>query len=177
MAGPAIRCVELAQQLSDEFDVTVFSPRYTDLSPQWAKTRGLTLATGLGKRRLYELASANDILFIQANVLKPYPGLSKLEKYLVVDLYDPYLLSLLAQYADDAPSASSSYRLMHLILEKHMVMADFSACASQRQRDYWLGRYCALGRLTPELYRLDPTFAKLIGVVPFGLPARQPIRT
>lgn len=177
MAGPAIRCIELAQQLSGEFDVTVFSPRSTDLSPEWAKTRGFTLATGLGKHRLYQLASANDILFIQANVLKPYPGLAKLEKYLVVDLYDPYLLSLLAQYTNDTLSGSASYRLMHQILEKHMVLADFSVCASARQRDYWIGRYCALGRITPELYSLDPTLDKLIDIVPFGLPSQEPIRT
>ena len=177
MAGPAIRCVELARQLAEEFAVTVVSPRPTDLAHEWADDQGLTLITGLSKGKLYQLAADFDILFIQANVLKPYPALGRLKKYLVVDLYDPYLLSLLAQYDADPLSASASYRLMHKVLEKHMLLADFSLCASERQRDYYIGRYCALGRLTPELYRFDPSFRKLVDVVPFGLPKDSPVRT
>ncbi len=174
MAGPAIRAVELARQLSDECRVTVFSPCRSELEPDALGC--VQLAAGLSKTQLYKLANSCDIIYVQANALKPYPELARLGKYLIVDLYDPYLLSLLAQYADDPHSSSASYRLMHQVLEKHMVLADFSICASQRQRDYWLGRYCAIGRLTPELYKFDPTFRKLLDVVPFGLPGDAPVK-
>lgn len=177
MAGPAIRAFELGMRLSDEFDVTVFSPRPTDLNADAINKPSFKLVAGLSKGRLYAMASDCEIIYLQANVLKPYPGLSRLGKYLVLDLYDPYLLSLLAQYADDPLSSSASYRLMHQVLEKHMVAADFSICASERQRDYWLGRFCAIGRLTPEVYRFDPSFRKLLDVVPFGLPEDPPRRT
>lgn len=177
MAGPAIRCVELAAQLSCEFDVAVFSPRPSDLPADWAEQKGFQLAAGLSRPRLYQLASDFDVLFVQANVLKPYPGLARLGKHIVVDLYDPYLLSLLAQFEGDPVSASASYRLMHQVLEKHMTVADFSVCASERQRDYWIGRYCAVGRLTPEMHSLDPSLRRLIDVVPFGLPAGRPVRS
>jgi glycosyltransferase involved in cell wall biosynthesis len=98
-----------------------------------------------------------------------------MDKPLVVDLYDPYLFSLLAQYSDDEATASSSYRLMHQVLEKHMLAADFSICASEKQRDYWLGRFCSLGRLSPKICKFDPTLRKLIDVVPFGLPSAPPV--
>lgn len=177
MAGPAIRCVELAAQLSGEFAVAVFSPKPSDLPADWPEQKGFQLAAGLSRPRVYQLASGFDVLFVQANVLKPYPRLACLGKHIVVDLYDPYLLSLLAQFEGDPVSASASYRLMHQVLEKHMTAADFSVCASERQRDYWIGRYCAIGRLTPEMHSLDPTLRKLIDVVPFGLPAGSPARS
>jgi glycosyltransferase involved in cell wall biosynthesis len=171
MAGPAIRCLELSKQLAEDFDVTVCTPRPSDLSLPPGSPK---LLAGAAKSKVYELAQESDIIFVQANVLKPYPGLARLGKHLVVDLYDPYLLSVLAQYKDDKVSAASSYSLMHKVLEKHMIAADFAVCASERQRDYWLGRYCALGRLVPEVYDFDPSFRKVIDVVPFGLPSQAP---
>lgn len=178
MAGPAIRCIELGKQLADQFDVTVYSPRESDLkSAEVCDKPGFTLQCGNGKASLYQLARSCDILFIQANVLKAYPLLARLDKYIVVDLYDPYLLAVLAQFDSTSISAHASYNLMHNVLERHMSVADFSICASERQRDYWLGRYCSLGRLTPEQYGIDRSFRKLIDVVPFGLPASPPART
>jgi hypothetical protein len=43
-------------------------------------------------------------------------------------------------------------------------------CASERQRDYWLGMLGGRDRLTQAQYTLDPTLRLLIDVVPFGLP-------
>jgi glycosyltransferase involved in cell wall biosynthesis len=100
-----------------------------------------------------------------------------MKKHLVVDLYDPYLFMIHIQYAEDNSTASASYRLMHQVLAKHMIHADFSICASERQRDYWIGRYCALGRIDPRMYRFDPSLRKLIDVVPFGTPIDPPAVT
>ncbi|HEY9760486.1 MAG TPA: glycosyltransferase family 4 protein [Oculatellaceae cyanobacterium] len=177
MAGPAIRAFELGKQLAEEFAVTVASPCSVDNPIQIAPDENLKVEAGVGKSRIVELASDAEVLFVQANVLKPFPQLASLEKYLVVDLYDPYLFSLLAQYSDDEATASSSYRLMHQVLERHMLAADFTVCASEKQRDYWLGRFCALGRLSPKICQLDPTLRKLIDVVPFGLQSDSPTHT
>jgi glycosyltransferase involved in cell wall biosynthesis len=179
MAGPAIRCVETGKQLAREHEVTVFSPQPTDFKSgaDLSASPNFNLFCRAGRSQLYRLAQNQDIIFIQANVLKPYPGLADLGKYLVVDLYDPILLSVLAQFGSDSASASASYRLMHQVLKKHLIHADFSVCASEKQLDYWLGRYCAIGRLTPEMYGFDRSFRKLIDVVPFGLPGEPPQRT
>ncbi len=179
MAGPAIRAVEIGKQLASDHEVTVFSPCASDYksAKEIFDHANFRLHCQGSKSDLYRLAQNQDIIFIQGNVLKPYPALVDLGKYLVVDLYDPFLLSVLAQFEVDSVSASSSYRLMHQVLKKHMINADFSVCASERQLDYWLGRYCAIGRLTPEMYGFDRSFRKLIDVVPFGLPDRAPERT
>lgn len=179
MAGPAIRCVEIGKELARDHEVTVFSPCPSDIErpSDVCALPNFNMFCGGSKANLYKLAQNSDIIFVQANVLKPYPALSDMGKYLVVDLYDPYLLSLLAQYADDRNTSASSYSMMHQVLQRHMLAADFSICASEKQLDYWLGRFCAVGRLSPELYRFDPTFRKLIDVVPFGLPGDAPVRT
>ncbi len=179
MAGPAIRCVEISKQLARHHELTVFSPQASEFknASELCELENFKLFCRLSKSELYKLAANQDIIFIQANVLKPYPGLCELGKYLVVDLYDPFLLAILAQYEVDSTSASASYRLMHQVLKKHLVSADFSVCASEKQLDYWLGRYCAIGRLTPEMYAFDPSFRKLIDVLPFGLSDQKPERS
>lgn len=183
MAGPAIRAFELGKALSDEFEVTVFSPHRTtvDFEEDIKRDRSLKerfkLVTGSGKSDFYKLAQENDGIFVQANVLKPYPMLARLGKYLAVDLYDPYLFTVLVQYQNTGMAQDASFRLMHRVLERHMTACDFSICASERQRDYWIGRFCAQGRITPELYAFDKSLRKLIDVVPFGLPDGAPVRS
>ncbi|MFN8551755.1 MAG: glycosyltransferase [Candidatus Obscuribacterales bacterium] len=174
MAGPAIRMIELARQLDDEFDITVFSPYGGEHKFQLTETDKFHVIVGASRSELMELANNAETIFVQANVLKQYPRLARLNKYLIVDLYDPYLFSLLVQYQDDPVTASSSYRLMHQVLEKHMLVADFFLCASERQRDYWIGRFCALGRVDPAMYRFDPSLRKLIDVAAFGLSEKSP---
>jgi glycosyltransferase involved in cell wall biosynthesis len=50
-------------------------------------------------------------------------------------------------------------------------------CASERQRDLWLGALASLGRIDLAGYRADPTLRNLIDVVPFGLEPEPPRRT
>ncbi len=176
MAGPAIRAVEMAKQLAGEFAVTVASPVAQPVEEQLAPITGVNILTGANRQTMYREALDNDVLIIQSNVLRPFPKLAELGKYLVVDLYDPYLFSVLVQYKNEKVAADASYRLMHKVLEQHMLNADFSICASEIQRDYWIGRYCALGRLTPVLYDFDPSMRKLIDVVPFGRETLAPVR-
>lgn len=177
MAGPAIRCLEMGKQLASEFKVTLASPVRVDAQDLLAEPANVSIKTGMGKSAMVTEAMRNDILIIQSNVLRPFPRLAELGKYLVVDLYDPYLFSVLVQYKHEKVAVDASYRLMHQVLEKHMSSCDFSICASERQRDYWIGRFCALGKLTPEVYDIDSSLRKLIDVVPFGLPEEAPVRS
>jgi glycosyltransferase involved in cell wall biosynthesis len=49
---------------------------------------------------------------------------------------------------------------------------DFFLCASERQRDLWLGYLSAVGRVNFETYQHDSTLRKLIDLAPFGIDAR-----
>jgi glycosyltransferase involved in cell wall biosynthesis len=62
-------------------------------------------------------------------------------------------------------------------LSAQILAADFILCASEKQRDYWLGAMSALGRVNPYTHADDPTLRRLIAVVPFGLPSDPPRHT
>jgi glycosyltransferase involved in cell wall biosynthesis len=55
-------------------------------------------------------------------------------------------------------------------------VADLVICASEKQRDLWLGGMGMAGLVDVERYRADPTFRSFVDVVPFGLPEREPRR-
>lgn len=169
MAGPAIRAYELARHLGADHAVTLASlqPATSELPP------AVTIRAGLAPRELIALARDFDILVAGGYLYAQHPGLFGLGKYTVLDLYDPMLFEELATHGGSALDAYL-YAEHHRYLDRQMRQADFMICASERQRDYWLGRLCALGRLGPELYVQDPSAQRLLGVVPFGLSAEAP---
>lgn len=166
MAGPAIRCWELSKQLSKVADVTLTTKFEVPPSPSEFK-----LATFNGDQgTLIEQAQAHDILLVQGNILRDYPALQTLGKYLVVDLYDPFIFETYHHLLELPPTQGRDLFLTFLgIMNEQMHLADFSICASDRQRDFWIGRYCALGRLSHLAFENDPAFRQLIGLVPFGI--------
>jgi glycosyltransferase involved in cell wall biosynthesis len=50
-------------------------------------------------------------------------------------------------------------------------------CASEKQRDYYLGVLSALGRVNPYTHADDASLRRLIDVVPIGLPSEPPRHT
>ena len=62
-------------------------------------------------------------------------------------------------------------------MEEQLARGDFFVCASDKQRDLWLGFLAALGRVNPKTYGDDPTLRRLVDVVPFGLPDAPPVHT
>jgi glycosyltransferase involved in cell wall biosynthesis len=59
------------------------------------------------------------------------------------------------------------------VLRRAALAGDFFICASERQRDYWLGLLDVCGRTNAHTYLADPTLRTLIDVVPFGLRADE----
>ncbi|MEB3186975.1 MAG: glycosyltransferase [bacterium] len=173
MAGPGIRAFELARQMSRVADVTL------------ASVLPLTGSFEVGFRvlgfdddrdQLEAFAREADVLVLQGMMPRRHAWLLGLGKRLVMDLYDPFLFESYAQCLD---LRAGQDLFLHLwdVQNEQMDRADFSICASERQRDMWLGRYCALGRLRPEIFRDDPSFRKLVDVVPFGVPDAPPVAT
>ena len=62
------------------------------------------------------------------------------------------------------------------IINVALLRGDFFTCASQRQRDFWLGSLSALGRVNAYNYAADNLLERLISVVPYGLPSQPPRR-
>ncbi|MFQ5695424.1 MAG: glycosyltransferase family 4 protein [Terriglobia bacterium] len=170
-AGPAIRCWELAHQLARRHDVTIASPQ-----PGEAPSECVLLISDLlrRKREFQRAARAADIFVLHGPVQDAVPSLPLRNKFVVTDLYNPYLLEYLAHPHPASPTLG--YLRQWYLLNQQMQGGDFFLCANERQRDYWLGRFCALGRLQPQTHDLDPSLGRLLAVVPFGLPSEPPVR-
>ena len=56
-------------------------------------------------------------------------------------------------------------------------MADGILCASEKQRDLWIGFLMAQKLIAPSLYDQDPSLRHFIDVVPFGLSSIPPKKT
>ena len=171
-AGPAIRCIELAKVLSRYHQVAVATSQPSDL-----EVAGVQLIPNClrSPKQLRTAATRSDIVVVQGLVLALFPFLARSARYLVVDLYDPYLLEYLAHPHPRLPGWG--YRRQWYLLNKQLLRGDFFLCATERQWHYWLGRLCALGRLTPEEYRRDPSFKSLLDIVPFGVSPDPPKHT
>jgi hypothetical protein len=119
-----------------------------------------------------------DALICQGFTLDRYPDLVSLEKFLIIDLYVPLIFEALVHYEHhglEEQMRTQGHILMATI--DRLTAGHFFICASERQRDFWLGWLAAAGRLTPAAYRDDPTLRRLIDVVPFGLPDEPPVAT
>ncbi|TMD90173.1 MAG: glycosyltransferase, partial [Chloroflexi bacterium] len=172
MAGPAIRCFEFARELSTlGHAVTLASPFPSDLPPQAFPVETYD-ASGLER-----LAARFDVVVMQGFVLDQCPGLRDAAQRLVVDLYDPFPLEELLISARAPMQARLEVQDKALRAVNDAIRdADFVLCASEKQRDYWLGALSALNRVNPHTYTDDATLRALIDVVPFGVPSEPPQR-
>ena len=169
MAGPGIRCWETALALAEDADVILFTPEESDLS------HGSLRIVSYTEDTLVDRASACDAILCQGFIFNNFPGLKELGKHLIVDLYVPMTLEALAQYEHKSmdEQAAVQQNIIAAILEQ-LTIGHFFICASERQRDYWLGLLTAVGRIDPKSYGDDCSLHRLIDVVPFGLPDEPP---
>ena len=93
------------------------------------------------------------------------------------DLYAPALVETAAHLAEDRKDGTEPgvrYEDVLAMTRLQLAVGDAFLCASDRQRDHWLGALSVLGRLSPETYAGDPSLGSLVAVVPFGLDRAKP---
>jgi len=181
MAGPGVRYWEFARVLGANFRVKLIVPPFVAGEMEEAfspESLPAELHICDNERDFLSLIGDCDLIITRGIVLTAYPSLIELNKPLVIDLYGPFLLEALQQGVDSPlleKMASYEDNLAALRLQLHA--GDFFICASEKQRDYWLGMLSALGRVNPYTYEQDVTLRHLIDVVPFGLPSESPQHT
>jgi GT2 family glycosyltransferase/glycosyltransferase involved in cell wall biosynthesis len=172
MGGVGVRYWELAQQLASVADVTLAAPRESDL-----RSERVALASYQegNESSLRPLAEAADVILLSGFTVYHHPFLRYLPAYKVVDLYDPMILENLERFA---ARPLTERRGLHntgvRAFNELFLLGDFYICASEKQRDYWLGALTAANRVNPAVYDRDATLARLIAVVPSGLPEQPP---
>jgi glycosyltransferase involved in cell wall biosynthesis len=180
MAGPAIRAAELARALAAAGSRVTLAAPAAPSAPAVASTFAPP-----GVRRLeagfedfdvlLEAARENDVVLAQELPPTLLGRLRRLPVRLALDLYNPVMVEVLEAVAAEPPRTQR--RIQQLIGMRALAqcaVADFIVCASERQRDLWLGGMAMNGLIDLETYRRDPTLRSLIDVVPFGIPDEPP---
>ena len=175
MAGGGIRAFELARALAPHGDVTLAglpSPTAHDLD--------LSVVT-------YDLndpselkgpIAAADVVVAQPQWPTVMGWMHRSSARLIFDMYVPELFEVLESWADRGRGARGlvaslvTDRLMSAFHIGHHFL-----CASDRQRDLWLGAMLAERMITPGLLEQDPSLTRTIAKVPFGVPNETVART
>lgn len=179
MAGPAIRYWELARALDDAgLPVTLAVLPFVPAAAPPSNVPFTRLVHCSDAQQVLALAKASDVIVTHGSLLATYPALASLGVPLALDMYIPFLLERLHV---DTDTSGAEHLFVHRdfrrALQQQILAADFVFCASEKQRDYWLGALAAGGRVNPYTHAQDPTLRRLIDVVPFGLPADPPRHT
>lgn len=173
MAGPAIRAWEISRLLGS----LGHQVRLVTFAACEREGEGFTAATTSVDAFRSEVEGA-DIVIIQGYIAATFPWLAEVDQYLVFDLYDPFHLeSLAVERLKPAAERTASIGRALRELEAEARWGDFFLCASEKQRDLWLGHLGALGRLNPSTYDEDPSLRRLLDVAPFGMAVADPAPT
>jgi glycosyltransferase involved in cell wall biosynthesis len=168
MAGPAIRAAELARALAAECDVTLSAPAPSvPIDPQVR----LLEAGMVDVEALVAAAREHDVVVAQELPPSVLGAVAGSPTALVADLYNPIVVEVLEAVADRPPRAAR--RTHAALVQRTLAMcaaADLIVCASERQRDLWIGGLALAGLIDVDVYRRDPTLRSLVTVVAFGLP-------
>ncbi|MGQ0805179.1 MAG: glycosyltransferase [Actinomycetota bacterium] len=169
MAGPGIRAWNVAAALAREHDVVLASIQDCGLEAPDFEARHVD---GRGIAALERWA---DVIVFQGYLMRQYPALRRSDKILVADLYDPFHLEVLEQSRGwDPDRRIYELKAATETLNEQLTRGDFFLCASDKQRDFWLGQLAGVGRINPLTYDRTESMASLISVVPFGIPEGSP---
>src|SRR6185295_4365609 len=159
MAGPAIRVLELARAVAAHCDVTVAAPGPSDAGDAPIELLEARLADF---EVLLDAIRSHDVVVAQRLPPQLLRYVSKLPVRFVADLYNPQMIEVLEAAGGDG--ASSSPRRAWRSMLGQCAVADLVVCASEKQRDLWLGGMGLAGLIDVERYRADPTFRNYVDV-------------
>lgn len=170
MAGPAIRCWEMAGVLARAgHEVRLTVPLVSDRAPEGFQV----LVTSEGAMAEHERWA--DVIVIQGFVLTTYPVLARTQKHLVIDLYDPFPLETLEMHRGrPLPFQEAQFWPTLATLIVQLRIGDLYLCASERQRDLWMGALLSGNRVNPGTFSQGRGMRQLIDVAPFGISPTPP---
>ncbi len=175
MAGPGIRYWELAKTLSQHIEVTLAVHSETNLT---SNTISIERYDPDNEETIYRLEKYVDMILGTTDFLQRFPALESCNKPLIIDLYAPFLLEDLER--NRADTLVDQFKIFDIdadVIRKLLTHGDFFLCASERQRDLWLGALIAYNRINPLTYQYDESLYQLIDLVPFGTSSQIPQAT
>ena len=174
MAGPAIRCVEIAKILSEYFLVKLYAPRIDGSIGFNFEVYNFT------DSKFTTDANEADVIIIQGDALRAHPFLKKCKGSLIADLYCPIPLEYhQASEGVDLEVRGNTSNFLSDMLYEQLVYADHFLCASEKQREFWIGALTLAGRINAQRWPQanHANISELISLLPFGLSPQKPVLT
>ncbi len=172
MAGPGIRAWEIARAIAGYgFSVTLATPY-----PELSESEGLQIV-GFSWDDTYSLErwiqNADVVMAMGPLLSRLVHWLGRpIERPVIADLYD---VAQIEQILISAYSGSYFSMLVDILIEETLTClhnGDFFICATERQRDFWLGALWMAGRLNASTLSIG--LDQLIALVPMGIPNEPP---
>jgi glycosyltransferase involved in cell wall biosynthesis len=172
MSVPAIRASHFARELSEEFRVTLVTGGVDGDVPGGVDVVQIPTRT----RDLDRLVRSFDVVVAQRLPLATMRRLARSNARVVYDLYVPFAIEHASMFATEPGTRSDRLFSEWAAAEQGYALAsgDAFVCATERQRDFWLGVLGRKGRVDARAFADDPTLRDLIDVVPIGLPEEPP---
>jgi hypothetical protein len=171
MAGPAIRCYEMATVLARAgFQVTLGAMTNPLIGGPGFAVTNVSLPGAIEA-----LLAEVDVVIFQGFVMHLLPQIRAFDGPVVVDMYDPFHLEGMTLRKHELDwQRYATHNSDTMVLNDQLMRGDFFVCASEKQRDFWLGQMSGLKRINPATFDQDESLRALIDVAPFGLPSLHP---
>jgi glycosyltransferase involved in cell wall biosynthesis len=176
MAGPGIRYFEFAKELAQypDFKVILFAPRPVDLTIEAVKIK---IYSPLGRKSLVKVLDEEKGLdYIIAQNISPATAryVKKRKIKYIADLYDPLIIEHMEHLRFASPRRQkNSFDLTYHHTLLQLYHADHILCASDRQKDFYVGLLAGMKLISPALYHADPSLSSYISLAPFGLSSQK----
>jgi len=174
MAGPGIRVWEMACSFSREkdFEVGIACPDFSQIDIKDYPELNIFKYSLQKEDELIDFASQFDIFILTGYILLKFPRLINLNKFIIADLYIPFILENLFVYdlkkfklEDRQLIHNRDLRvLMNLLLNSHHFL-----CANEKQKDFYTGMLTAINKINPYLLKFDKELSKIFTLIPYGI--------
>lgn len=174
MAGPGIRVWEMARSLSKEedFDVGLTCPDFSKINSKDHPELNIFKYSLQKENELIDFASQFDIFILSGYIFHKFPCLANLRKFIIADLYIPFVLENLFVY-DSKEFKLEDRQLVHNrdlgVLTNLLLNSHHFLCANQRQKDFYSGMLTSINKINPYLLKFDKELSKIFTIVPYGI--------
>ena len=159
LSGPGVRALEIGRSLAGRHAVTLATP----FPPEISSDSCTFVEYSFDRPRILRaLAERSAVIIVQGFTLSQFPFLVELKMPIVVDLYCPFTIEHLEM--SERPegdrrlvrgtdgSRSRRRRGCLDVQNTQLALGDYFMCASERQRDFWIGALHTAGRINPQTY-------------------------
>lgn len=176
MAGPGIRYVSIARELSRHFDTTLGLLNGTGQQINELSAYGIK-AVAYSDGDYQEMVDGAEYLFGQQLGLGMLRYARRQQKRIIVDLYAPVPVEFLLyrHFSRDGISSLEKQEIGNLIdtYKEYVRTCDYFVCSNDRQRDMWLG-FMLANNVLESRDEVCQDIERLIGLAPMGISSDEP---